>query len=349
MGIRDPLDLSCGQIDRLAARVLEGGEVQEAEALWMIGLEDPGTIRYLARAAHRITIRFNGKTPRLCSLVNAKSHLCGEDCAFCSQSARYRTEAEPYSLMSAEAVLEHAKKLEAAGTRDFCVVTSGRELSESEFEKVLGIFRLLRKETRLHLDGSLGFLTRDRAKRLKEAGLRRYNNNLQTSERFYPRIVSTHSHAKRRETLEILREEGIEICAGGILGMGESREDRVRLAFEIKPYAPHCLPINILNPRPGTPLEGRSKEDFLEILKTIAVFRFVHPRANIKLAGGREYNLSPSEQEEALQGGANGMITGGYLTTEGNEVSDDLRMLIRIGYEPEGLEALGLSPSAKLP
>ena len=168
--------------------------------------------------------------------------------------------------------------------------------------------------------------------RLREAGLRRFNSNLQTSREFYPEIVSTHSYDKRLETLEYLKEGELEMCSGGILGMGETSSDRVKMAFELKRFRPECVPMNVLNPRPGTPLENAPKIENFEILKTIAVYRFILPKSNIKLAGGREISLG-AEQDKALQGGANGLIVGGYLTTAANPVHDDLEMLRRSGYE----------------
>jgi len=323
------------KIQQFKVRVLEGGEVTRGEAFEMIALESESDIHHLLAAAHEITLRFHAAIPGLCSLVNAKSYLCSEDCGFCAQSARFQTQTERYRLMRPEEVLAAAKKFERAGIRDFCVVTSGSELNDAEFEQVLNIYRLLKKETRLNLDGSLGFLTAERVRALKEAGVRRINNNLQTSREFYPQIVSTHTYDKGVGTMRLLLDQGVEICSGGILNLGETREDRIRLAFELKPFHPRCLPVNILNPRPGTPLEGRPRLAPQEILKTVAVYRFIHPQANIKLAGGREYNLNAGEQIRALQGGANGLIVGGYLTTQGDPISCDLDILNRAGYEFE--------------
>jgi biotin synthase len=234
--------------------------------------------------------------------------------------------------MSPEEVVTAAKAFERKGAKNFCVVTSGGELNDEEFEQILEIYLRLQAETSMKLDGSLGFLTPERVKRLKEAGVRRFNDNLQSSREFYPKIVSTHTYDKRLETLRMLQEGNMEICSGGILGMGETREDRVKLAFELKPFHPHCLPMNILNPRPGTPLENQPAPDPLEMVKTIAVFRFIHPKANIKLAGGREVNLGTYYQEKALCGGANGLIIGGYLTTPGNPIHEDFEMLKRAGF-----------------
>jgi biotin synthase len=234
--------------------------------------------------------------------------------------------------MTPEEVLKEAKKSEANGIQSFCVVTSGEILSDAEFEQVLATFRLLSEKTRLRLDGSLGNLTERQIRKLRTAGMRRCNHNLQCSREFYPEIVSTHTYDERMETLKFLKENGVEICSGGILGMGETPGDRINLAFELKPYGLHCLPINILNPRPGTPLEGQQAIAPGEAVKTVAIFRFIHPRANIKLAGGRELNLGVYFQEKALRGGANGFVVGGYLTTAGNPLQEDLDMLRRAGF-----------------
>jgi biotin synthase len=322
-------------IQELKTRVLSGGEISFEEALRLISIEDPATLDFLLDAAHEIAVRFCPPQPDLCSLVNAKSYLCSEDCGFCSQSSHYKTGVKRYPLMSPEAVLAEAKKSEASGVRSFCVVTSGETLSDGEFEQVLATFRLLSEKTGLRLDGSLGNLTAEQIRKLREAGMRRFNHNLQCSREFYPRIVSTHTYDERMETLKFLDENGVEVCSGGIFGMGETREDRIKLAFELKPYDLHCLPVNILNPRPGTPLEGRQAIDPVEVVKTVAIFRFIHPKANIKLAGGRELNLGVYFQEKTLRGGANGFVVGGYLTTAGNPLREDLDMLRNAGFSVE--------------
>jgi len=322
-------------IQELKSRVLAGGDITLDEALRLSSIQDFATLDLLLISAHEITTRFRPSQADLCSLVNAKSYLCSEDCGFCSQSSHYKTGVKRYPLMSPEAILEEAKKSEANGVQSFCVVTSGETLNEAEFEQVLATFRLLSEKTHLRLDGSLGNLTAEQIRKLRAAGMRRFNHNLQCSRDFYPTIVSTHTYDERMETLKFLKANEVEVCSGGILGMGETQEDRIRLAFELKPYDLHCLPINILNPRPGTPLEGRSAMDPKEVVKTVAIFRFIHPKANIKLAGGRELNLGVYFQEKALRGGANGFVVGGYLTTAGNPLQEDLDMLRRSGFSVE--------------
>jgi biotin synthase len=322
-------------IQELKHRVLAGGSITRDEALRLSSIEDPTTLDLLLDAAHEITAKFRPPQPDLCSLVNAKSYLCSEDCGFCSQSSHYETGVKRYPLMTPEEILKEARKSEANGVQSFCVVTSGETLNDAEFERVLATFRLLNEKTHLRLDGSLGNLTAGQIRKLRAAGMRRFNHNLQCSREFYPKIVSTHTYDERKETLKFLAENGVEVCSGGIFGMGETEEDRISLAFELKSFEPHCLPVNILNPRPGTPLEGRAAIAPKEIVKTIAIYRFIHPKANIKLAGGRERNLGVYFQEKVLCGGANGFVVGGYLTTTGNPLQEDLDMLRRSGFSME--------------
>lgn len=332
-------------IEDLKKKVLAGREISFEEGMRLIEIENGShDFEALCEAAREITFYFNSDEPGLCSLINAKSYLCGEDCGFCSQSVRFDTRVNRYQLMSSDEVVAAAKDFERRGTQNFCIVTSGGDLNDQEFEQVIEIYKRLKNETSMSLDGSLGFLTPERVERLKEAGLRRFNNNLQSSREFYPQIVSTHTYDKRLETMRMLQEGNVEICSGGILGMGETREDRVKLAFELKPFAPHCLPMNILNPRPGTPLENVPAPEPLEMIKTIAVFRFIHPKANIKLAGGREVNLGAHYQEVAMKSGANGLITGGYLTTAGNPMREDFEMLKRAGFKPSQKASSSPSP-----
>lgn len=319
-------------ITDLKDQVLLGAEISFDDALQLIHIEEDKLLSVLCGAAREITHFFNSNQAHLCSLVNAKSYMCGEDCAFCSQSARFNTNVERYDLLSSEEILKAAKKVEANGVNNFCIVTSGGSLNEKEFEQIIDTVKLLKKETSLNIDGSLGFLTAEKVQRLKEAGMRRFNDNLQTSRDFYSNIVSTHTYDTRLETLDFLKQEGMDLCSGGILGMGETREDRVKMAFDLKKYHPECVPVNILNPRPGTPLEHAPKIETKEVIKTIAVFRFILPKSNIKLAGGREVNLG-AEQLAAFKAGANGVVTGGYLTTQGNSFEIDRELLKSAGYE----------------
>ncbi|HPW76572.1 MAG TPA: biotin synthase BioB [Candidatus Omnitrophota bacterium] len=330
---RDPRASSAKTlIQKLKEKVLSGGEISYQEALSLAAIRAVDDLDFLRSSAHELTLHFKNSQPDLCALINAKSYLCGEDCKFCSQSAKYDTGVQRYPMMSPEKIVEAAKRCEENGARNFCVVTSGETLSAGEFDQVRKTFQLLSEETGLGIDGSLGNLTEEQISELKKVGLRRFNHNLQCSREFYPEIVSTHTYDERMETLDFLKKNDVEICSGGIFGMGESPEDRLKLAFELKRYAPHCFPVNILNPRPGTPLAGQPPIDPAEAIKMIATYRFIHPHANIKLAGGKELNLGIFFLEKALKGGANGLVVGGYLTTCGNPIAEDFALLKRAGY-----------------
>lgn len=321
------------RLGEIGEKVLGGGEATPEEALWLLEIEGPDVYHLLAYA-NAIRERFCGTRVELCSLVNARSGGCPEDCAFCAQSAHYPTGVAVYPLVDAETVLRKARAMERAGAHRFDVVTSGYGFRETDpdFQRVLDLLRLLRRETRLELCACLGHLTPGAARALKEAGVSRYNHNLETAPSFFPRICTTHTVEERMATIRAVKEAGLEVCSGGIIGLGESREQRVELAFTLKELDVDAVPLNVLHPRPGTPLGDRPRLHPLEILKTFAMFRFVLPRKNIRYAGGRELSLGPL-QPLGLLSGLNGMLIGGYLTTPGQEVEKDLTMVDALGFQ----------------
>ncbi|MBN1493010.1 MAG: biotin synthase BioB [Candidatus Omnitrophica bacterium] len=312
--------------------VLNGNLLSKAHAMELIGLTAEDDILALAHAANTVRKTFTSNTIDFCSLVNAKSGCCSEDCAFCAQSGHYQTEITSYDLLSVNTIVDRAREAERSGAKHFCIVTSGAALNDSEFDQVLKAYKLICAETNLRIDGSLGMLSENKIRRLKEAGIARYNHNLETSERFFPTICTTHSYADRLRTLRTLRQHDIEVCSGGIIGMGEAKEDRVDLALALRAEQVQCIPINILNPRKGTPLENVSRITPLEAIATIAVFRLINPHATIKIAGGREAGLG-EYQQLSLEAGGNGFIVGGYLTTPGNIYQDDHAIARRAGYD----------------
>lgn len=319
-------------IIRLKEKVLGQAEMTRPEALELVRLEEAGEIEELIQAAGEVTRTFHGDQAGLCSIVNAKSGLCPEDCAFCAQSLKFPTGVKRYPLLELEIILEKAKQAQQNGAHEFCVVTSGGSLTGHEFEKLLHILRCLKRELSIHLDVSVGFLSPKQALLLKEAGVRRVNHNVQTSSGFYSQIVTTHTYADRLATLQAIREGGLEICSGVILGLGETREDRIEAAFELQRFKPECVPLNLLDPRPGTPLQGSPLLDSMEIIKTVAVFRLLLPHTNLRLAGGRRLQLG-SFQRLALRAGINGLIVGELLTTSGSPLEEDLLSLKEAGYE----------------
>lgn len=313
-------------------RICSGGEIQKEEAQVLIDRDDTTDIEELVHAGQTVVKHFAMDVADMCTLINAKSGACAEDCRFCAQSEHYRVGVEKYPLLSTAAILERAKHAESFGAHRFCIVTSGGSLSDAEFQHVLDAYKAIRSATALDLDGSLGLLGDDRIRALREVGVTRVNHNLETSREFFPHVCSTHSFDERYDTVRRLKQAGLEVCCGGIIGLGESRTDRISLAFSLKELGVESIPINILNPRPGTPFEHNERLTPAEIIKTIALFRLINPRAVIKIAGGREVNLG-THQERALRAGANGIIIGGYLTTQGDPVQKDIELLRRAGLQ----------------
>jgi biotin synthase len=234
--------------------------------------------------------------------------------------------------MNADQMVKEAKEAQKRKAERFCLIISGRQLDDKEFEVILNGLDRIRKETPFGLDCSLGTLSEDRATSLKRVGVTRYNHNLETAESHFSKICTTHSFQDRVRTIEVLKHQGFSICCGGIIGLGESPQQRLELAFSLRQLGIDCIPFNILNPRPGTPLENSEPVPPMEIIKTIALFRLIIPRGTIKIAGGREGNLRDL-QSLALLAGANGLIVGNYLTTPGRSAEDDLTMIKDIGFD----------------
>lgn len=314
------------------AKVFSGEGLSREEILSLAGCAGAELVRVQALAGE-VTRRFHGRQVDLCAIINARSGLCSEDCRFCAQSARYSTGAAVYPLIDAGTALAKARRMEAAGAGRFSLVTSGRGLTGRDFAAVLEIFRILRAETGLSLCASLGIIDGEQARRLKEAGVSTYHHNLETGRSFFPQICTTHSYGERVATIRAAQEAGLTVCSGGIAGLGETLAQRLEMALEIKELGVDSVPLNILNPIPGTPLADTKPLPPAEILKTIALFRLVLPRATLRLCGGREPGLG-GRQAEALQYGINGLMVGNYLTTRGGGVKQDLAMLAKAGLTP---------------
>lgn len=313
-------------------RILSGGEIRYEEALLLADQDDFFT-PYLAAVANEVRQKFVGNEIESCALSNIKSGNCSENCKFCSQSAHYASDGPVYSMINVDEMVAQAKQAEAMGATEFCMVQSGwGATNEKEFEAVLEAVRRITKETKIFVDVSLGFFTPEQARKLKEAGLYRNNHNLEASRNYFDKVCTTHSYEDRVNHVEMVRHYGIHPCSGGILGMGESNKDRIDLAFELKRIEAHCVPINILNPRPGTPLEHVKAISPMEAIRFIALFRLILPKSTIKIAGGREVNLRDL-QAMAMQAGANGLIIGNYLTTMGRNPAQDIQMLRDLGFE----------------
>ena len=274
----------------------------------------------------------------LCSIVNARSGACSEDCAFCAQSARYDTAAETYPLLSPDQVLDRAKQAVGFRAREFSVVTSGYKNRKSgEFKSIEQAVKTVVGETPLKVCASLGTLTDEQLSALKDAGLSRYHHNLETARSFFPNICTTHSYDEDCEVVRRGKAHGFYVCSGGIFGMGESLEQRVELVMTLRELGVDSVPINFLNPIPGTPLGETSKLTPFDCLKIIAMIRLVLPEKDIVVCGGRELNLRDL-QSMIFYAGANGMMVGGYLTTDWRDYNDDLRMIEDLGLKVRGYE-----------
>jgi len=311
--------------------LLNNEELAFSKAIYFSKLEEEDILDLIS-LANKVRKEYVGEGVELCSIINAKSGNCPEDCYFCAQSLHYKTDVSVYHFKSEEEILQAAKNAEAAGATRFCIVTSGRKPETKDFKKIVSVINKLRKETNLKLDCSLGSLSEDEVYSLKDAGVSRYNHNIETSEDYFSQICTTHSYEDRLSTLKILKKAGLEICCGGIIGLGEDWNERIKFAFALKKLDIDCVPINILNPRPGTPLENIKPLAPMEIIKTIAIFRLILKDKIIKVAGGREVNLRDL-QALALLAGANGLIIGNYLTTPGREPALDLQMIKDLGMK----------------
>ena len=317
-------------IDSCMKKVIDGNSISFDDAERLISTND---LIKLADSANIIAKNFNDENIDVESLINAKSGNCPEDCSFCAQSTFYETGITKFPLLADEIILEKAKHAESNGASSFCLVCAYREPSHSDFQKICKIIEKLRKAVKLQINVSLGFMTPERAQKLKSLGVKRYNHNLEASESFFSTICKTHDFSDRIKTAKIVKQAGLELCCGGIIGMGETRRQRIELAFSISSLKPDEVPINILIPRKGTPKElDNCSIHQIDIIRTIAVWRFIMPKTILKIAGGREVYFNDSGRL-ALQAGANGIITGGYLTTNGNEPNKDFQMIHKIGRD----------------
>jgi biotin synthase len=319
----------------LGQRVLGGGPLDRGEARWLFQLEDSADIYDLLSWANRLREHFKGNKIHLCSIVNAKAGGCSENCKFCAQSAALQTEAPRYGFVDPEPVLAAAAESHRNGVVGLGLVAAWRGLSEGPMlDEVCDRIRDLARTGQVRPDASLGLIKSQQvADRLKEAGLECYNHNLETSRRFFPNQCTTHTYDDRLETIRYLKNAGIGICSGGIIGMGETREDRCDLALALREIGANVVPINFLNPIQGTPFEDVPPLPPLELLQTIACFRFILPRQEIMVAGGRAVNLRDLQCMIFMAGGS-ALMVGNYLTTLNQSVEKDLQMLKDLGLDP---------------
>jgi biotin synthase len=323
-------------VDDAVRRVLDGETLDRTDGLALIA--QPADA--LAAGADIVRRHYSDGTVDACSIVNAKAGDCAEDCGFCAQSAHFDTGIDTYGFLGPEKVLEAAKRAEEDGAQRFGIVVAEKGVSKEhrpdEWDEIVEAIRLVRDETDVEVDASLGLLTQEEADELAAEGLNHYNHNIETSRRYFPEVVGTHSFEDRLKTLRRAKNAGMDLCAGVILGMGESPTDRVDAAIELQDIGVSSVPVNILNPVEGTPMGDADHASIsqTEVLKTIAVYRFLHPDSRVRLTGGREVNLAPDEQHLPFEAGADGLLTGDYLTTEGQDPGDDIEIMQRAGLEP---------------
>ncbi|MBA3370713.1 MAG: biotin synthase BioB [Thermoleophilaceae bacterium] len=300
------------------------------EALALGEITDHAEIEALIERAWQARVERFGDSTDMCSLVNAKSGGCAEDCGFCAQSRFADADTPMHAMMSPEEILEHAKAAEAAGAHRFCMVTQGQGLSKRDFQKILDGARLVAEQTSLKRCASVGHMSVGRAQALKDAGIQRVHHNVETAESYYDEVSTTVRYEGRLRTIDAVREAGLETCVGGILNLGESREQRVEMAFELAEIDPTSVPINMLNPRAGTKFGDREFMDPWEAVKWIAIFRLILPEALFRLCGGRVENLAELHAL-AVRAGINGVMMGNFLTTLGSEPADDRAMFEELG------------------
>ena len=317
-------------IAEMEGKVNSGVEIRLPEAQRLLNTTD---VQILAESANRIAQRFSEGLIDVEMLLNAKSGSCPEDCSFCAQSSFYESKINKYPLLSKEAILGRAQTAKASGANSFCLVCAYKSPPDSDFNHICDIIEHIKKYLEIDVNVSLGFMTKERAERLKMIGVKRYNHNLETSETYFSQICRTHDFSDRVNTARIVKEAGLELCCGGIIGMGENSLQRLELAYSIRDLLPDEVPINILIPKPGTPFENLHGLSPIDAIKTIAVWRFLMPTPIIKVAAGREVYFKDNDNM-ALKAGANGIITGGYLTTNGNDPGRDLEMIRDIGINP---------------
>jgi len=324
-----PSTVSASRWHGMAARTLAGERLDLDDGLAVLSADDAELPDLLA-AAYRVRRRYFGDTVQLYFLMNAKSGLCPEDCGYCSQSKVSEAEIPRYNLLNAQKLLDGARIAAERQSKTYCIVISARGPNEREMEAVTRIVPQIKERYNLQICTCLGLLTPEQAVRLKECGVDKVNHNLNTSERFYGEICTTHSYTDRLDTLRAVRAAGMALCSGGIVGMGEEDADVVRMALELRELETESIPVNFLNPIDGTPLAGSSRLNPRYCLKVLAMFRLLNPRSEIRIAGGREIHLR-SLQPLGMYA-ANSIFVGDYLTTKGQPPAEDYRMIEDLGF-----------------
>lgn len=313
--------------EEISKEIISGLRIEPAVAAKLVEEADREA---LYAAADELRKHFMGDQFHLCSIINAKSGNCTENCRFCAQSARHHTGIDSYTLIEPDEALMIAKDNDSHGVHRLSLVTSGRNLSQKTLDELASLYQEIAAATSMLFCASAGLLDEEVAANLVETGVSRYHCNLEANRDFFPQVCTTHTWEEKVETLKVAREAGMSLCSGGIIGMGESMDDRIALAFELRELGITSIPINILTPIPGTPLEKLTPLTVDEVLTTVALFRFINPEAVIRMAGGRQQ--LGEDQYRTFAAGANGAIVGNYLTTTGAGLTEDLERLAALGF-----------------
>lgn len=317
--------MSAADIKKLAQKIIAGHRIKRGDDLSLF-LDTP--LDELQTEAGRLQRHFCGRHIDFCTIINGRSGRCGEDCKYCAQAARHQTGIDEYDFLPKDEIIKNARANQDAGANRFAIVTSGRALAGKDFERALDVYDEMRRTLTIDLCASHGLLTREQFKRLRAAGVTSYHHNIETSRRFFPQICTTHTYDDRINTIRIAQSENFCVCSGGIIGMGETWEDRLDMAISLAELNIESIPINALMPIKGTMLQDMAPLSADDIMRTIAFFRFINPTANIRLAAGRK--LLPQNGEGAFLAGASASITGNMLTTCGTTIADDMAMLDRL-------------------
>ena len=317
------------KVKELKEKALNGKLIGKEEALF---LAKEAPLKELTEAANEIRKHFCEDKFDICTIINGKSGKCSENCKFCAQSSFYDTHIKEYSLLNSKAIVKEAKYNDERGVLRFSIVTSGRKLSDKEIDSVCESIKEISKNTSVSVCGSFGLLSEEQYKKLKEAGLTRVHNNLETSRKNFKNICTTHTFDEKVQAIKNAKNAGLNICSGGIMGLGETMEDRIDMALELRELGVLSIPVNILNPIKGTPFENNKLLTNDEICRIVAVYRFLIPNGAIRLAGGR--GLLQDKGESCFLSGANAAISGDMLTTSGITIKEDMNLLNKIGYKP---------------
>lgn len=315
-------------VNKLKEKVLNGGILSREEALFLAD----APLEELTSAADEIRRKMCGNGFDICTIINGKCGRCSEDCKYCAQSAHYHTACtETYPLLSTEELLEGARYNDERGVLRYSIVTSGRRLSDKEVDQVCESIRTIKKETNIQVCVSFGLLSEEQFRKIKEAGASRVHCNLESSARYFPEVCTTHTYEEKIETLKAAKRAGLSICSGGILGLGETMEDRIDMVLTARELGVKSIPVNLLNPIPGTPYAHNQPLTNEEACRCVAIFRFLIPDGSIRLAGGR--GLVGDKGEKCFRSGSNAAISGDMLTTAGITVETDMELIKNLGFE----------------